>query len=245
MKRALFLVFTFLLTWLVAMVVTAPAPWLHGRIADRLPVTLTGIEGTLWHGRARSVQWNGRPLARLEWRWRPWRLLLADLELGITLHSGAHLLEGAAGIGAGGAYLRELAGTLPAPLLGRLLKIEAPLEGEVVVDLEYLADGEEGPEIEGTLAWREAALGGKKPIPLGEILLEPDLEEGRIGLKIRDRGEGPLRLEGEITFDARGFHLDLLATPRESADRQLVTALKLAGRRERNGGYRISNDGRM
>ena len=65
--------------YLVFLLTAVPASLVVNQFADSLPVKISNVSGTLWNGRAGSVD-TGRDLIlkNLHWSFLPWRLLLAS-----------------------------------------------------------------------------------------------------------------------------------------------------------------------
>src|SRR3546814_16377318 len=98
------------LTFLVSLVLSAPAATVYGWLQPKLgdAVTLAGVEGSLREGHAAAVMVRGQPLTeKLHWKLSLSELLLARVGLDLET-SGNTLMTGHISKGFGGIRGRDL-----------------------------------------------------------------------------------------------------------------------------------------
>lgn len=194
--------------FLVCLVAMVPASQLAGRLPDG--VELSGLEGTIWSGRARSLAVNGAALGAVRWTCRPWSLVFLQWSCAATLASR------------GGEVSGDLSGDFAQQIGGENLRGRMPIStfegiatprgwtGDLELDLEELRlDGRRPVTARGTMYLRQL----RAPGAAGELLgdFELTVGEGTVGGaalngRLRDLG-GPLRVRGSIEMDEDGRYL--------------------------------------
>ena len=105
-------------------------------------LSLTDITGTVWSGSAERISYQRTPLGRLEWDFKPSRLLLGKLAYDIELRDTGQQLQATflTGLGEGyslhGIDAQWLASRLPEGLLQRGVRIDGKLS-TTLLDLEF------------------------------------------------------------------------------------------------------------
>ena len=165
-------------------------------------VAVVGLDGTIWSGRASSVNLQGRDLGAASWSCRPWPLLVFEWSCRVTLQpSGGQVSASLSGdFDANEIVARELTGSLPIAFLEGIV---TPAGWTGRLDLEVararIANGLP-QDAEGKLFVRAL----KAPGPSGALLgdFELTIGEGAVGTgtltgRLNDLG-GPLRVRGTI-----------------------------------------------
>lgn len=165
-------------------------------------VTLAGVEGTVWQGRAASLAVRGRPVGELRWSNRPWRLLLLQLDyavqylpaggrvdLDVRLH-GPHRID-----------IANARGNLPIAAVDGLLG-PAGWRATAELDVERLVLVRGFPDAAaGALVLRDLTAPGPRGMNLGSF--ELTLGEGSVGGdsiagRLRDLDAGPMRVRASL-----------------------------------------------
>jgi hypothetical protein len=198
-------------------------------------VKASGIEGTLWSGRAAAASVAEFPLQELRWRASPWPLFVGRLSADVE----ARLADGfvRAHVSASPSRVRlsdaRFAVSLPAlqalfPLGGTRGQATASLSTVELTDgwptavlgELRLAKLEVPPMIRG---------GAAQLIPLGDYLVrfEPPGGEPRVAASFNDTG-GPLEVSGTLGLARnRAYTIDAFVTPRADASPELVQGLAI------------------
>jgi general secretion pathway protein N len=242
--------------WLLFMLWRFPAPVAYGMVAEGLgaegrAVQLAGIEGTLWRGAARQLQYRQRVVGHLDWQLSPWGLLLGRLggELRVTQDDGYLLAQGRGSLGGGELVLAQLEGRLPLTALQPYLTmVPLPLEGVLSLKLEGVRLSPEGrlQQAEGRLVWHQAGVSAPQPLLFGDLQMTlQNREEGGISGEISDSG-GPLQLRATLTLGADGaYQLTGKVKATESAPQALRQSLPLLGRVDAQGNHPINLQGKL
>lgn len=254
MKRPVRFAVLGLAAYLVALVVTFPAQQAVGLLSPYLKnsgvaLATSGLEGTVWSGRAAAVAVNGKPVGSVSWAISPWSLFIGRLGVhwGVQVPDGYLSGNGYVGI-LGGGVLRQVEGRVPAPLLARYLPaLPLPVQGTVSLRLDQLAlEGGKLARLQGTAVWHQAAVVASRPVKLGDLKLslaaKPD---GGVVGRLGDGG-GPLQASGELSMTPdRRYRLNARLAVRKGAQPELEQALALLGRRDAQGRVEIKRAGRL
>ena len=213
--------------YLIFAVVTLPA---------RLVAHVASVPGTIELDDARGTLWNGSAHARvfgvggsldldsITWRFQPARLVAGRIAFAFETQGDA--IEGNGRIERGLATweARDLHAKARAEALTPLAPLAASWRPVGLLDLDVPAFTWDGSEGRGSAEarWREAALAISEVRPLGSYRAQASAEGGpaRIVLSTLD---GPLRVSGSGTLDARGA---LTFTGEARSDPASAAALK-------------------
>jgi len=218
----------------------ADAPALRG-------LTLTGLEGTVWAGRAAQLRYGRLEAGPLEWDLSVLPLLWGrtSAQLRLELHGGR--VTGEVALSGDALELEDLRLRLPlslfAPLIyGSPFVPDGELDGTVAEAL--MAPGE-ACRLAGRLVWISPGVAGIENLGLGDIQLELEPEaQGTRGV-LRDRG-GALGIDGTLSIDAAcRYRLDVRLTPRGEISDPLRRMLGFAGRADAQGRYRLQRQGQL
>ncbi len=232
--------FKYILTGGIAFVLfllfTLPASFIHAQIKSSTSVKLYQVEGTLWSGYAQTlVAPNGFRAQAISWKFRPLSLLLGKISI-----STKFITEG----GYGNVIVnRGLLGSFSLSDIDIKMPITdlKPFLQEVPVDLKGVVDGQL-EEIEfsdnmmitsasGILSWNHAIIDALSELKVGDftLVLEPN-DDGTKGV-IKSKDGGPLEMDGVLQLKEDGqydFKGELKAKAR--APRELKQALQFIGR---------------
>lgn len=240
-----------LAAYLVMLVATFPALQAYRFLpgSARRTVTLYGLEGTVWGGRAAGVRIGALDLGALRWD-----VGLPRLALGQVRVSWSATTEdsGAAGRGAvqfglwGGLRLPSLILNVPASALARQLPLPVTLEGAVDMRLhDIVLRAGRLRHASGTIAWRNAAVRWSGPIQLGTLIVDLQHGTGPIRGDLHDQG-GPIKVSGTVTLAGDGaLQLNASVLPRPGAPKPLLQALRAGGAPDAAGRYHIRWSGRL
>jgi general secretion pathway protein N len=194
--------------FLVFLVARIPA----SQLASRLPagVEMSGVDGTIWSGRARTLAVKRRALGALQWSCRPWRLIALEWSCAVELEP------------LGGRVTGDISGDFGRALVGENLRGRVPIAafegiatprgwtGELELDVDELRlAGRRPVAASGSVFLRNLRAPGDGGQLLGDF--ELTVGEGTVGSsalngRLRDLG-GPLQVRGSIELDADGRYL--------------------------------------
>ncbi|HEY9545540.1 MAG TPA: type II secretion system protein N [Solimonas sp.] len=238
------------LTFLVSLVLFAPAATVYGWLQPKLgdAVTLAGVEGSLREGHAAAVMVRGQPLTeKLHWKLSLSELLLARVGLDLET-SGNTLMTGHVSKGFGvirGSDLR-IASSLKA-LMSVFGQPFAPIDGQANLELtRFKMIGDWPSDIEGSLriqglAWTLA----RDPVVLGDYQadIKPD---GNDLLALVHTIGGSLDVNGDARAKPdHSYELHLQLRPKPNAAPLVVNLLRSLGNPDPQGYYHLRRDGKL
>lgn len=253
MKRWWHYLIAGILAWLFFLVWRLPAAVAYDMAADSLggKAQAVGIEGTLWHGTARQLQYQGRALGAVDWQLSPWGLLLGRLGGALRLTQGdAYLqVDGGLPLTGGEVTLASVEGRLPfATLQPHLTMLPIPLDGVVSLKLEDIEFDAAGRPLQasGRIVWSQAGVLAPQRLQFGDLQLTlSNVEGGGIAGELKDGG-GPLQLQATLSLGADGaYRLEGRVKAAETAPAELRNSLGMLGSADSQGYHPINLSGTL
>lgn len=214
-------------------------------------LTLAGLEGSVWSGRAGMVAYRQTALGQASWQLSPLALLLGKARLNALMQSQEGYLQSiiAVPLAGGPIELSDVEGRLPVMELARLgPSLPLALDGVVSLTLPALVIDSGGRIVaaEGSLVWHQAAMTAPQALALGDLQLLLHTEDAdRVVGDISDRG-GPLHIEGTLQLTPDGDYrvtATLAAAP--DAPAALAQSLGWLGKPDAQGRYHLNYNGRL
>ncbi len=247
MKRVFAYLGVGLVMYAVFLLGTLPASlaysWGKAYLGD---VSLFGVNGTVWDGRAASAQVGRTRLEKVRWTLRP--LMLLRGRLGAALEFDYRAQPGALSVSRawdGQLHFSDVALKFSARDIEPLLRLPATeLGGMVDVQLDelVLAQGRI-TAAQGLLAWNQAAVVKPAAADLGGFTAT--LETTAEGIKgvLKDQG-GAVQADGLFTLQANGAY-DFIGTLASGDPRQpaIAQGLQLFGQPGADGRVKVNNKG--
>ena len=244
------LVLTGIIAYLVFLVTTIPAGPVIRMLDDRLPITISNVSGTLWNGRAGTIDTRQQvTLKNVHWSFLPSRLLLASAALDVSakLNDNPLNMRLSAGI-AGRLALDDLELQLDATDVQPLIALPiGKLSGvfRLRINSASFKQGEV-PRIDGTIDWNQAAVTVAETAELGNVsVLVSERDESPLAARISNKG-GDLAINGDFSTTPQGeYALKLTMKPGDTASDNLIGSLAMFAKKQRNGEYAINNTGNL
>ncbi|WP_041595199.1 type II secretion system protein N [Halorhodospira halophila] len=198
------------------------------------------LDGTVWDGQGIQVGTTDLQAEQIRWRVRPAALLTGRLEATIEASMGDGFAEGRATLAAGGLSLRDVHGRFPAAPWSRLAAQfgeEVLLAGTFAFAIDTLRVDRGGrlQQVDGRLAWHDAAVTVDEYVELGGLTTQLRAEDGALVGELGDTG-GPLQLGGGWRLDPAGsYELDAVVDTRDGAADILTRSIEMAGPRREDG----------
>lgn len=224
-----------LIAYLMFLVATLPAKQAYGFLAPRLvPLTLYGVEGTVWSGRAAAVLVRGVRLDSATWNLELLPLLQGRIQAHLTFQTSGGTGSAHVGRSLGGTlYLGDVNTRIPVAQIAPLLPVRPLTVGGVLdVKLRELTLGIKGIEkVLGTIDWREGAVLAPQQVTLGDFSIAFVETKQGVEAQIRDSGNGPLEAKGTLRLGQDGsYEFRGALAARNSASPELSQALQFIGR---------------
>jgi general secretion pathway protein N len=222
------------LCFLLFVITTIPA----GIIRTVVPadIQLIGIEGTLWAGRVRMIQYAGYQLQETEWDLHPFSLLTGRMALTIESKLPGGFARGDVSAGlTGSVSIRDFTAAAPFAPIAQTLQLP-PSGGELGVQIPFLDISDGWPsKLIAELRVGNVPLNifGVAAGPVGSyeatFNLESVPEDGKLTGTLKDLG-GPVQLGGNVELLPPGnYALNALVTARADAPTDLASGLELLG----------------
>jgi general secretion pathway protein N len=211
-------------------------------------VTLSGISGTIWNGRAQAVRSGTMHLGSVDWGLNVLSLFTGKLGADVKVARTDGFAQGSVAAGAGGITLRKFNASLPIGALPPNI-VRGGWTGTLNLKLAELALDNAWPvTLSGTIeiadlvgpANRPAALGGYKVV-FPEGAAKSDTLTGTL----TDTG-GPLAVNGTVQLKKdRSYLVSGLIATRPSAPSDMARTLEILGEPDAQGRRQFSIEGTM
>ena len=241
---------TGIVAYLVFLVMTIPAAPVIGMFDDKLPVSLNHVSGTLWHGKAGTIDSRQNvKLDNVEWSFVPWRLLLASLAFDVNAEFSDSPLSARVSAGIDGAVaVDNLDMKLPAAKTAALISLPlGELSGNIHLRINKATFSQgDVTRDDGTVNWNQAAVTIAETAELGNVsVVVQESEESPLTASISNKG-GHLALSGDLTTTAEGdYSLELNMKPNATASDNLASSLAMFARKQRGGEFVVNNRGNL
>jgi len=196
--------------YLLFMVATAPAAKILSFVQPQ-GIRFSGIEGSLWSGRAALVTVSPLQLTEARWSFRPFTLFVGKPGFAVEGQLQGQRIEAYVGSSfLGNPYVSDVRGRVAAKDLPGLLGLgQLQLAGELEFDIADVEWPESGyPALEGTVTWSSARVTGPVELELGKAQLETRIEDGVTRGKLETEG-GALLLQADVEMNSSGaYRLD-------------------------------------
>lgn len=230
--------------YLLFMVVVAPAAvmeWLLPRVSgERLHVQ--GTKGGFWHGEAAdlvltSAEGNAKPLGAIKWQvlWLP--ILRGELAASLELATTPKVSHGVVALALSGIRLRNMDIAMPASILTEFYpawKLWQP-SGTLELHTEMIGMARGGINGAAEAMWQGASSSLSQLNPFGSYRLS--IKDGKLDLATLS---GPLRITGNGEWGTLGVRFEGLVQADAAAKAGLKDFMRLFGKEDSSGAYRIS-----
>lgn len=252
MKRWIYSVLLFLLVLAISVVAHVPASFVYSKVPPVRGLDISGISGTIWHGQANDVRWQGVNAGQLRWDFSPARLLQGKAEYSLRFGRGSDLQlkgTGAAGIGLQGLYADNILASMPVSTVLERVSVPVPVDVQGTVELtlnHYLFAQPWCKEAEGALVWNgsyiDSPLGA---LELGTVFTDFTCNDNRIELRgEHDVPQASGSLTTELTPDMR-YKLSAWFKPGAELPEAMQSQLKWLGNPENDGRYLFELSGKL
>lgn len=237
-----------LLAYLLFLVWTFPAERAAALIRTKAPqLQLAGVTGTVWSGRAATLQYQGQRLSRFKWQFQPLALFTGRAQFAIAFDGEGRSGRADVGLSLDGSVVAQaVTAQLPIAELTPLFGVPVSLSGLIEVKLDELTVANDKIQsAQGEVQWRDAAVTSPVAQPLGAFSAQLTTEAAGIKAQLRDEG-GPLQLDGTVRLINDGsYQFSAKVAVRDPQQVMLQQALQAAGRQEPDGRVLLEYNGRL
>lgn len=218
---------------------TMPAEFAYRMVGARMaPALLSGVQGTVWDGRADGLSVFGRDLGELDWRVSKAPMLhgetVSDLHIQGTDIEAAGIVTRAF---SGDISLRDVRFRFPASLVAPSLDIPAlKLLGTITGALNQARlIGGVLQDATGSARWSEAGVTGQAEARFSDILIDfSSKPDGSITGVAKDDGQGNLEVNGLFDVSRDAFNAEVKLSAR-NGDPRVLDTLRYVGQQQADG----------
>jgi general secretion pathway protein N len=234
--------------YVLVLVTGFPATYVRGTLQEALPgLQLGGVSGTVFSGHSSRAIYQGIDLGEVDWHFRPLALLLLRLEYHLEFSHPDNSGQVNIGIRPGGdvhGHALEVQ-LVPDGLVNRFSPVTIQSSGSLNLVLDsFEVVGEQLRAVNGTAAWKDAAIESPVVLPLGEIGLSLESRADTLVAAVTRGGE--LGVSGEILLQpGNRYSVDLVLRPGAGVSSDTRELLAVSMRPDSSGGYRLKTNGRF
>lgn len=239
-----------ILAFFVLLLIYLPANQVIGRLQLPSNITIYGISGTLWQGKAQQVDINGLPVANLQWQLKPLALLTGRLSLiikgGNSRDAQAISFSGPISTGLF-SYQRIQAHDfkLYLPVDSVLAQVSLPLpvnaSGRFRSTIDSLDYDGQCKTLKGTGSWLNAAVAGTQgPIDFGTYTAALSCEQGDFVIQVDEPNMLGLSMQATVGSEFNRFTVNGRFKPADTLPEEVHQAARLFGQPGANGYTRFS-----
>ena len=231
-------------TYLGILIASFPAYYLLELVPELKnagPVKIKAVTGTIWSGKADidvKVDRNSTPI-QANWVFYPWKLLVAQVGLGLEVEGEGFTFNGSAGVSPTSVSLVDVQGTLDESLINKFAKPQGvEVSGEVNltgVNIDYNHSSKLAEFAEGELTWAGGNVVYRQGGGRGQNFECPPLkgkfseEEGSLAFNVTDMNESKTYIAlgldstgwGKVSVKKRIMELAGQSVQKRSADKAI------------------------
>ncbi len=245
MKLTVRLIPVFLLSLLLFLTLNMPAQQLFRFITPPPDLLVQGLEGRVYEGRLRRLEYRGMAFNDLEYRLQPGCFLW--LQVCYRLRDKAGLLDLTLGwLPLQGVMLDDARLRLPVSQLQPLMKsLLIQPTGEVEVDIRRLRLVDRRlTELDASAYWRKAGIKGEELV-LGDFRAVFTRTEEGVGVQFNDLPGALVGVKGSLQLTNQDYRLDLELEARPGLSEPARNALELVARQKGLNRFSIQNQGSL
>ncbi len=247
MKKKYYFI-TAISSYFLLLIATIPAKPVTKLINDNASITIQGISGTLWSGKAYAASINNTvQLKNIEWSFNFWKLLTGQIATDIKTQYSGNNINAELGLSFLGRYfVNNLTAKISAKNIAEFANIPmVQLSGLISVNIDH-AQWKQGelPMASGQINWKDATITVSDTASLGNVLITfSESEDQLLNAEIKNQG-GDIRITGtaELVPEA-DYAVNLKFSPAASASRNIKQSLGLFAEKQRNGEYLYKESG--
>ncbi len=248
MKKKYYLL-TAIISYFVFLIATIPAKPVTDLINDNTPVTINGVSGTLWSGKAYIVSFQDIQLKKTEWSFNAWKLFIGKVAIVINSRFSGNDISAELGTSFLGRYfINDLSAKITAREVTQLAEIPlAQLDGLISLNIEH-AQWKQGelPLASGEIKWTNASVTVADTASLGNIsILLSESEQQLLNAEIKNQG-GDIKISGlaELVAEA-DYSIDIKLSPTATANNNIKQSLGLFAQKQPNGDFLLKKSGSL
>lgn len=207
------------------------------------------LTGTLWQGHATYVRINQHQIDELNWSFKPWRLLLGQLALGIDASYQQRPVSGDLSVSISRTLtLENVNAKFDSSVISDIAQIPfGQLDGLIQIQLQHAELSQSSvPIANGTINWQQASITVADTADLGKVsIVLAETAELPLTARISNQG-GVIKLDGNLHLTTTGdYKLELNMLPSANAKANIKKSLEYFAERQDNGSYLYNKSGNI
>lgn len=241
-------ILTAVISYFVLLIATIPAKPVTDLVNKNTPVTIQGVSGTLWNGKAYVITaQNNIKIDKTEWSFKLWKLLLGKVAVDVNAQFLDNDVNAELGTSFLGRYfINDLSAKIAAQEVAQLANIPlAQLSGIISLDIES-AQWKQGelPLAEGEIKWTDAMVTVTDTASLGNILIQLGESEQQLLSAIIENQGGDIKISGTAGLVPEAdYTVDLKLLPTASANNNIRHSLGFFAQKQSSGEYTLKKSG--
>lgn len=247
MKKRVYIL-TAVTAYFIFLIATIPAKPVTDMVNNNNSISIQGVSGTLWNGKAYAVTINKTiQLKKTEWSFTAWKLLIGQIAVKVNTRFMNNNINTELGTSFTGRYfVNKLNAKLSANDVAQLANIPlVQLSGLISLDIEH-AQWKQGelPLASGQINWNDATITVADTASLGNVsIILGESEQRLLIADIKNQG-GDIRINGTAKLVPEAdYAVSIKLSPTPSANNNIKQSLGLFAKQQNNGDYLFENSG--
>ena len=242
-------ILTAVISYLVLLIATIPAKPVIDLVNRNTPANVQGVSGTLWNGKALSININNINIDRAEWSFKLWKLFLGKVAVDINAQFSDNDIIAEIGTSfLGRFFINDLYAEITAQQAAELANLPlVQLSGIISLDIES-AQWKQGelPLANGEISWKDAAVTVTDTASLGNVtILLSESDQQLLNAEIKNQG-GDIKINGTAgLLPAADYTVDIKLLPTATANNNIKQSLGMFAQRQNNGEYTFKKSGSL
>lgn len=249
MKKRVY-IFVAIASYLILLIATIPASLITNAVNDKSIVTIQGISGSLWNGKAYVVLINNKiELKNTSWSFSLWKILIGKISIDINSQYLENDISAEIGTSFLGTYfINDLNAKISAQEVAQLVNIPlVQLSGLISLNIDH-AQWKQGelPLATGVINWSNAEVTVADTASLGNVSITlSESEQQLLNADIKNQG-GDIKINGiaELVPEA-DYAINIMLLPTASASDNIKQSLGLFAKKQNNGEYLLKHSGAL
>ncbi|WP_375752166.1 type II secretion system protein N [Vibrio sp. HN007] len=252
MKRIIYFSLLFLFVLTASVIAHLPASFVFNQIPKIRGLDVTGISGTIWHGQANEVRWQGTNAGQFRWNFSAMKLLQGKAEYALRFGRGSDIqLTGTGNMGYGlqGLYAERVLASIPVNAIMERAAIPFPIDAKGTVELTLNSFQYVQPwcgEAKGALVWNGSEIDSPLgTLELGTVFTDFTCSDNKLTLSgNHEAAQASGAMDTELTPDMR-YKLSAWFKPGAELPEAMQSQLKWLGNPENDGRYIFELSGKL
>ena len=249
MKKRVY-IFVAVASYLILLIATIPASLITNAVSNKSIVTIHGISGSLWSGKAYIIVINDNiELKNTTWSFSLWKTLIGKISIDINSQYLENDISAEIGTSFLGTYfINNLKAEISAQEAAQLVNIPlVKLSGLISFNIDH-AQWKQGelPSATGVINWNNAEVTVADTASLGNVSITlSESEQQLLNADIKNQG-GDIKVNGiaELVPEAN-YAVNIKLLPTTSASDNIKQSLGLIAKKQSNGEYLLKHSGAL